>query len=152
MSVGVGTDVPFATMSIGGNYGHSRSTSRGLLTLIDLDGDGLSDKVYRRGHSVYWRRQTPHSVSDQAVSYGPEHELQGLEDFLLESGATDTWGGNISVGMGLSVSWPEGESFTTVYFSDVNGDGLPDLVRDGEVLFNSLEGGVPTFRTVQPVA
>ena len=40
------------------------------------------------------------------------------------------------------------ETFTkdTTYFSDVNGDGLTDLVNDGTVLFNHLDAnGVPTF-------
>jgi RHS repeat-associated protein len=31
------------------------------------------------------------------------------------------------------------------YFSDVNGDGLTDLVRHGEVWFNHLENGLPVF-------
>src|SRR5262249_25539596 len=41
----------------------------------------------------------------------------------------------------------DAETFTTgsVYFNDVNGDGLPDLVTGGTVLFNHLQNGVPTF-------
>ena len=43
-------------------------------------------------------------------------------------------------------SWSNSESSTTTYFSDVNADGLPDLITDEGVWFNTLENGVPTFR------
>ena len=41
-------------------------------------------------------------------------------------------------------------SKTTVYFSDINGDGLVDLVSDGKVYFNHIEfdasgNAIPTF-------
>ena len=41
-------------------------------------------------------------------------------------------------------------SKTTVYFSDINGDGLVDLVSDGKVYFNHIEfdasgNSIPTF-------
>ena len=45
------------------------------------------------------------------------------------------------VGLNLSTTTTE----QTVYFTDANGDGLPDLVLNGIVLFNSLQGGTPSF-------
>ena len=48
MTVGIGPVVPLTTASVGGNFNYSRSKSEGALTLIDLDGDGLADKVYKK--------------------------------------------------------------------------------------------------------
>jgi hypothetical protein len=46
----------------------------------------------------------------------------------------------VAFGLGAEVSWGD------AYFTDANGDGLPDYVSGGTVWFNHLDGnGVPTF-------
>lgn len=41
----------------GGSYNYSSDKSKGLSTLVDLNGDGLPDKVFRKGSTVYYRPQ-----------------------------------------------------------------------------------------------
>jgi hypothetical protein len=43
--VGLGATVWCSDNSVGGNFSYSRSRSKGLLTLIDLDGDGVDELV-----------------------------------------------------------------------------------------------------------
>jgi hypothetical protein len=46
---------------------------------------------------------------------------------------------------GLERDWTESE--TEIYFTDANGDGLPDIVSGGKILFNHIDAnGNPTFR------
>ena len=134
--VGLGATVWCSDNSVGGNFSYSRSRSKGLLTLIDLDGDGMADKVYKVDGKVYYRRCIPNG--EYSFGYGPETLLAGVADFLDVVGNTPSFGvqghfGEFNVNAGLPVS----VSDTRVYFSDVNGDGLPDIVTDKGVLFNN---------------
>ncbi|MEG1905686.1 MAG: hypothetical protein RR212_14920, partial [Bacteroidales bacterium] len=146
LSVGVGFNICMTSISVGGNFDYSESSSEGLLTMIDLDGDGLSDKVFKKDNKIYYRKQIPNG--EYNFSFGAKKELIGISDFLKESSMTTTWGLQASAGMSYSGGWPATTSTTSSYFSDVNADGLPDLITEGGVMFNSLNAqGVPEFRS-----
>ena len=142
-ALGVGVNVCMSTVSAGGNFDYSRSGSEGMLTLIDLDGDGLADKVYKLGDKVYYCKHIPQAGGQ--FKFADSVELKGITDFLSESSSTTTWGLQASAGVSLSGSWPTVKSTTNVYFADVNVDGLPDLITDYGVLFNTLRNGIPHF-------
>ncbi|MEG2070542.1 MAG: toxin TcdB middle/N-terminal domain-containing protein, partial [Bacteroidales bacterium] len=118
----------------------------GLLTLMDLDGDGLADKVFKQGNTVYFRKQI--AQGERSFTFGNKVALPGLRHFLEESSHTNTWGLQASAGVSYSGGWPKTTSTTSTYFADVNADGLPDLITEGGVLFNTLHNGVPTFTPV----
>ena len=161
MTVGIGPVVPLTTFSVGGNFNYSRSKSEGALTLIDLDGDGLADKVYKKRGKLYYRKHI--ADSDYHFHYDShEYELKdysdannprNLSDFLTEVSSTTTWGLQLSIGLAYSGSWPTTKSTTSVYFADVNADGLPDLITDNGVLFNVTErNGTVKFRNYYTLA
>ena len=139
VGVGLGGNVALSTISVGGNFDYSQSESEGALTLIDLDGDGLADKVFKNKDTMFFCRQIP--GSNGHFSYGPKQRIDGVTDFLKESSRTITWGLQASAGCSLSGSWPTTTSTTSVYFADVNADGLPDLITESGVLFNVTENG-----------
>jgi len=143
-TIGIGPVVPLTSLSVGGNFNYSRSKSEGLLTLIDLDGDGLADKVFKSGGGLYCRKRVANG--DTSFHYGPAVPVVGATDFLTETSNTTTWGLQASAGCAYSGSWPKTTSTTSVYFSDVNGDGLPDLITDNGVLFNVTESGNDTVK------
>lgn len=144
-SVGVGFNVCMTTVSVGGNFDYSRSSSEGMLTLIDLDGDGLADKVFRDGIGISYRKRL--QTASDSVVFGPQHAIVGVGDFLTESSSTTTWGLQASAGCSFSGSWPTTKSTTTTYFADVNADGLPDLITEEGVLFNTTQpGGTVSFK------
>ncbi len=146
-TVGVGLDpnVAMTTFSIGGNFNWSESASESLMSLVDLDGDGLADKVFVKNGTLHWRKQE--QPVNGIISFGGDSEITGPSHFLIENGKTSTWGAqaNIAVASG-SGNWPGTTSTTSTYFSDVDGDGLTDLIHDGEVYFNRLnEYNEPVF-------
>ncbi|MBO7492078.1 MAG: hypothetical protein J6T59_06530, partial [Bacteroidales bacterium] len=162
MTVGLGPVVPLTTASAGGNFNYSCSQSEGALTVIDLDGDGLPDKVYKKSNGkLYYRKHI--ADSEYYFHYDPEeHELQDYSDpahpesltnFLLDGSSTTAWGLQLSLGLAYSGSWPTTKSTTSVYFADVNADGLPDLITDDGVLFNVTErDGTVKFRNYYTIA
>ena len=143
-TIGLGPVVPLTSLSVGGNFNYSRSKSEGILTLADLDGDGLADKLFKSGDTLYCRKQI--FDSDTTFHFGPAKPVVGASDFLVEGSSTTAWGLQASAGCSYSGSWPKTTSTTSVYFSDVNGDGLMDLITDKGVLFNVTEKGNDTVK------
>lgn len=147
MSVNVGFDPDISTksFSVGGNFGYSQSVSEGLLSLMDLNGDGLADKVFVKGDRVMYRR----NLGDN--SFGAEHPiLSAPGNFFKEksktvSGGVEAHGPRVLplfAGAGISQT----TSTTTAYLTEVNGDQLPDIVVNGKVYFNHINAsGDPEF-------
>ena len=143
-AVGLGPNICFTNNSLGGNYSWSKSSSESLLTLVDLDGDGLADKVYVKGGKVYFCRHIQDSVGK--IRFDTPKIVSGISHFMRENSESKTTGVQVALGASGSISWTEGQSITSTYFADVNGDGLTDLVENGQVYFNSLNNdGVPKF-------
>ena len=138
-SIGLGANVALTSFSVGGNFNYSRSKSEGALTLIDLNGDGLADKLFKIGKTLVYRPQI--AIDDTTFNYGDSIHIEGVSDFLKENSSTISWGLQASAGIAYNGSWPTTKSTTSVYFSDVNADGLPDIVTDEGVLFNVTEPG-----------
>jgi RHS repeat-associated protein len=129
----------------GGKIGYNHSSSDGMLALIDLNGDNLPDKVFKRGDTIRFRlnRSGPDGKKEFE---DPPREVPTLPAISAESSDTVSFGGEVYVVANVFAN--HATTFTTgsTYFSDVNGDGLPDLVQGGRVLFNHLDAnGVPTF-------
>ena len=143
-SIGLGANVALSSVSAGGNFDYSRSQSEGLLTLIDLNGDGLADKVYKKSGQVWFRPQI--RDSETHFHFGTPVQLNGISDFLKETSNNIDWGLQLSALFNISGGWPTIKSTTSTYFADINNDGLPDLVTPAGALFNSLNSnGHPTF-------
>ena len=152
--VGILDGSPWKGNTAGGSYNYSSDKSKGLSTLSDLNGDGLPDKVYRKGGAVYYRPQKRSSGNNE-VLYGDAIKVSGISNFSTSKSSTNSGGVKATVGY-MSLTVVKGKDFsktktkTTEYFSDINGDGLVDLVSNGKVYFNHLEfdsngNAVPTF-------
>ena len=130
--------------SVGGKVGFTHSATDGKLALIDINGDNLPDKVFKGGHGVSFRLNT--SGPNGSTTFGPATPVPTLP--AISKGSSNTVSFGPEAYLGVTAMANHGVTFSTasVYFSDANGDGLPDLVNDGTVLFNHLDGnGVPTF-------
>ncbi|SEF70746.1 RHS repeat-associated core domain-containing protein [Nonomuraea solani] len=124
--------------SIGVKAGYSRSSDKGLLALLDVDGDHLPDKVFQNGGGFGFRKNLarPGGQPRFAAEITP---LQNLPGILGENASTRTVGAEAYPGAGaLQLNYVDTISTTGRYFSDVNGDGIPDLVNGGAVLFGRV--------------
>ena len=141
-TVGVGSDIVTTSFSGGGNYEYGKSEGRCRTMLTDLNGDGLKDIVYEEGGTVYYKRQY---ASGRQYRFAAAEKIQGLSRLSREVSKTHTWGVQMSLGANLSYSQPISTTYTDTYFSDVNADGLPDMIDGDRILINRLTDGVPTF-------
>ena len=85
--------------TVGGSYNYSSDNSKGLSTFVDLNGDGLPDKVYRKDGALYYRPQIRTSESGE-VLYGDAIKVVGISSFATTKSSTNSGGGKAVVGYG----------------------------------------------------
>ncbi len=96
---GVGPDDQSTTTTTtgGGGFNYSNDKSKGLSTFVDLNGDGLPDKVYRDGGALYYRPQLRDANSGE-ISYGEPIRVKGISGFSSSSSNTYSGGADVKVG------------------------------------------------------
>ncbi len=147
IEVGIGNPAD-KSMSIGGNYNYGYSSSEGLIALVDVTGDGLPDKVFRKNNQLYF-----HKMLYNGSSYSFDSKVDTLyfaSSFLKEHSSSDSWGleghlGLSGASINASGSNTSSDSYTPVYFSDVNADGLIDIINEGHVYFHQKQNGKHYF-------
>lgn len=119
------------------NYTYSENETFGKSQLVDIDGDGLPDKVFFNKNGIIRYRK---NLGD-SFSSGSALSTTGISGFPISKGNSysNSFGFEMSfkvVQGGITYSVTKGNS--PVYFSDVNGDGLVDMVYYGKVFFNRI--------------
>ncbi|NUQ24995.1 MAG: hypothetical protein HUU34_13670 [Saprospiraceae bacterium] len=135
--------------TVGGNVTSSDSESNGQTVLVDINGDGLPDKVFKENGLLKYRKNL--SAEGQAA-FGAKRIINGIYHFNITNNSTS--GGGLEAHpfpLFFGTSDIETESITSTYFSDFNGDGLIDIAYKGRVYFNHINSsGDPVF-TLQSI-
>lgn len=138
--LGVGADFNcwLKSVSLGGSYTYSENNSHSKLLFMDIDGDGLQDKVYNKLGPYYYRKLM---YSGNTVTFDTnEIRIDGLPSLGKSKSISHCWGleGHIFI---ANASWSKTftNSLTSEYFADVNADGLPDFISNENVYINSLD-------------
>ncbi|HEY0736351.1 MAG TPA: SpvB/TcaC N-terminal domain-containing protein, partial [Herpetosiphonaceae bacterium] len=142
--LGFNPAAPTKQGSFGGKVGYNESTSDGVLAFLDLNGDELPDKIFKDGDGFAFRlnQSGPNGTTEfgAAVTLPTLPAIARDKARMISAGAEAYLAANVFANRATTVTTG------SIYFSDANGDGLPDLIRDGQVLFNHLNAqGVPTF-------
>ena len=155
--VGLGFDSWLRTTNIEANANITPyAVNKGKSILIDLNGDGYPDLLFPSGFSnSRWNYQL---FNPQTNQYDSNHSFD-----LPTEGFSRSTSGGIAIGLGLhaglefdsspvatvglniGAQTSYSESRNKMYFSDVNADGLPDIVKDGQVWFNNSYGSNISF-------
>jgi RHS repeat-associated protein len=127
--------------SIGGSFSYSQSQSKGLLAMIDINGDGLPDKLFYDGSSdaLYYRPNL--SGTTGKTSFGDRLAINGINVFQKDKSSGYTVGLEAVALTALMAGANTGQTTntTTIYFTEANGDQLTDIVKDGQVYFNHID-------------
>lgn len=161
--VGIGADfLKIASAELGYNHSNSSSKSESIMLMVDINGDGLPDKIYK---GIYNNAERlcfiPNLGNNQFATNGIVIEgYSGNFSFSKTTSYTNGWSGNVGVkltnnakaSINVGMDWLNSESTTDTYLSDVNSDGLIDIVSNGVVYFNSISGyqnnvPIPSFST-----
>jgi len=125
--------------AFGASVAGSNSTNTTASTLQDINGDGLPDKIYQNGIVMFnngygWEEgRYGGNLGDIRKSFSESFSasLNGSLSQNFNSGNT-----SISGGLGYSYS----DNTTTYTLSDINGDGMPDVINNNVVTFNKGNG------------
>jgi RHS repeat-associated protein len=131
-------------LTVGGTFGAGSSEGKGILTFVDINGDLLPDKVFRRGNDLVWRKNL---FGEGSAGFGPVRPIVGVREFSVVSTSETNIGFEANItpffaGYENTTS----RTSTTTYFTDFNGDDLVDILHQGRIYFNHLDAnGNPTF-------
>lgn len=138
--------------TLGGDYQYTEGQGGGRLSMTDIDGDGLPDKILKNDWSspdtVFKYRKKGPDVSPFGGSLiTPENS----KAFSYSKNYTNAFGFQGTAGDLVSVSLSTGTSktkdFTYNYFTDANSDGIQDIVNNGQVYFGRVDNGVLKYTT-----
>ncbi|MBO9202430.1 MULTISPECIES: SpvB/TcaC N-terminal domain-containing protein [Niastella] len=149
VSVGIGGVVTSKNNSVGGSFSYSQSQSQGMLTMVDINGDGLPDKLFLdAGNNTLYYRPNLSGVTGN-TGFGNKIAITGVNVFQKDKTQGYTVGlealalGGLMAGANVSKSTTK----TTIFFTEANGDQLMDIVKEGKVYFNHIDPttGIITF-------
>ncbi|MDP4272254.1 MAG: SpvB/TcaC N-terminal domain-containing protein, partial [Bacteroidota bacterium] len=127
-------------LEAGYNHGVSTSKSDKKVIMIDINGDGLPDKVYSSSNGIWFMPNLGNSIFGEAIQIA-----SNLNQFAYTETKTTSngWSGEAGIklgkngaGVNAGKDWSEVLTNTPIYFADVNNDGLVDIVFNGVVYFN----------------
>jgi len=125
--------------SIGGALDLAFTRSEGLATMVDVDSDGLLDRMYCERGTCFYNRNLGFDAQHRAT-FEPRRSLEHFGgSFFRENSFSFGGGAQLHAGASLVVSRQRSVARTTRYLSDVNSDGFIDLVSDGAVRFGYLD-------------
>jgi hypothetical protein len=122
--------------SLSGNYAYNEDESSN--DWVDVNGDGLPDMVYNDGRVLF---NTGYGFADGS-DYGHS---------AVNENTSNTIGGGRGVSIGIAgyanisygVSYSSNTTVNDFQLIDINGDGLPDMIKDGQIAYNMGTGYLP---------
>ncbi|WP_170234731.1 SpvB/TcaC N-terminal domain-containing protein [Chryseobacterium hagamense] len=117
-------------------FGSSSSEAKTMQQLIDFNGDGIQDMIYKNSSGLYFSQG---SLNNGALSFGqPQPLLNFNNNFSLTKSKSSSSGWDRGLFItSKSVITSKSTSTTSTYLTDGNSDGLMDIVHNGEVWFNA---------------
>ena len=155
----IGVGFTGGTVNVGPSFSNSKSSNTGKVAFVDIDGDGLPDKLFKRGNKLFYRKNM--SADGKALLFGKVLLIPGVNSFsegnsisrslnadaAVEVGITNKLGASV----GISYTHSKDQDKTTTYLYDFNSDGLTDIAVNGQVYFNHVVDGKPVFSPASSV-
>ncbi|MBN2753625.1 MAG: hypothetical protein JXR81_02030, partial [Candidatus Goldbacteria bacterium] len=137
----LGVAVPYQGKNISAGYkvGFSNDNSYGVLSLMDIDGDNLPDKVFkdRSSGKFKWRKNISGACLGASNAFSNTvDEINGLNSIAKDYSIMTSKGPEAYVS-GVQALYNDSDGMTVgeKYMIDANSDGIPDLVDGGPVKF-----------------
>ncbi|KQR91417.1 hypothetical protein ASG01_13665 [Chryseobacterium sp. Leaf180] len=147
ISLGFGPCLPPISINkrntLGATISYDDNRAYGKSQLVDIDGDGILDKTfYTNSGAIRYRKNNKMGFGGVSGTTG----LPGGTPLSKHNSYNTTLGLEFSFSGGvIGFNYSDANTNAPTYLSDVNGDGLVDMVNYGEVFFNKIRNGTPEF-------
>ncbi|WP_084625894.1 SpvB/TcaC N-terminal domain-containing protein [Flavobacterium soli] len=139
----------YATVTVNLPLGESFPKDKGYVTMADINGDGLDDIIYKASSGLKYFASYRDQESGMVKYEDDQRNIGGVTMFSRSKGKTKTMFLE-SHNLKLQIPFSKKEFFygrfrtksemeTDIFFTDGNGDGLLDIVKDKLVLFNQAD-------------
>ena len=117
-------------------FGFSNTEAKTMQQLIDFNGDGIQDMIYKDNGGLYFSQG---SLTSGTLSFGaPQPLLNFNSNFSLTKSKSSSSGWDMGLFIkSRSMITSKSTSTTSTYLTDGNSDGLMDIAHNGEVWFNA---------------
>ena len=138
-----------ASVNAGASYSYTKSSNEGRIALVDINGDGMPDKVWKDADGrLYYRKNMNASLTNPV--FGDKQRIDGVSSFSVGTTTSNSLNANVATGFGpasagYAVDKTTDQSKATTYFQDFNSDGLIDIAVNGTVYFNHSDGNEVSF-------
>ncbi|MCE4065085.1 hypothetical protein LXM63_08255 [Chryseobacterium gleum] len=138
--------------TLGGDYQYTDGDGGGRISMTDVDGDGLPDKIVKNDWSspetaFQYRKKGRDTNPFEGTLLTPENS----KSFSYSKSYTNAFGFQATAGDLVAASGSFGTSktkdFTYNYFTDANSDGIQDIVSNGKIYFGRIDNGVLKYTT-----
>jgi RHS repeat-associated protein len=138
--------------TLGGDYQYTDGDGGGRISMTDVDGDGLPDKIVKNDWSspetaFQYRKKGRDTNPFEGTLLTPENS----KSFSYSKSYTNAFGFQATAGDLVAASGSFGTSktkdFTYNYFTDANSDGIQDIVSNGQIYFGRIDNGVLKYTT-----
>jgi RHS repeat-associated protein len=130
--------------TVGGSFDFDYTGNEGLVSMVDINGDGLPDKVIKQGNRLFYRANLKESNA-----FGALKPISGVNEFSASNALSFSLGLQIVPPLGFfGYNYTNTTTTTTTFMADFNGDGLIDIASNGQVFFNHINAqGEPVFES-----
>ncbi|HAO29519.1 MAG TPA: hypothetical protein DCQ68_21585, partial [Chryseobacterium indologenes] len=134
---------PYGHLMFGFPFGSSKAKARNAQQLVDFNGDGIQDMIYRvPDDGLYLRTGKLDDAGN--LSFNKSERIGNYTggDFNYTETSTSNSGWDMGAMVySKSEIGSSTQGTTKTYLIDANSDGLMDIVNDGQVWFNRFSSG-----------
>ena len=153
VGVGLGKVVWLRTLNIEGSGFWSKTWNDGSVTLVDLNGDGYPDRLWKlTPFYSTWKYQLLDPYSNQYGETG--YCSLPTNSFSHTVTKSKNYGGGVHAGfddagsgVNLGYQHTHSDATTDTYFADVNADGFVDIIDGSKVYYNVSSNNTIKFST-----
>ncbi|ASK31926.1 hypothetical protein CEY12_18230 [Chryseobacterium sp. T16E-39] len=127
----------YGHLMFGFPFGYSNAEARNAQQLIDFNGDGIQDMIYRvPGEGLFLRSGILDAQGNLTFSLSKKISNYGGDFSYTETSTTNSGWDMGAIVYSHSKTSSSSTGKTPIYLTDANADGLIDIVDNGDVWFN----------------
>lgn len=96
----IGVGFTGGTVNVGPSFSNSKSSNTGKVAFVDIDGDGLPDKLFKQGNKLFYRKNM--SADGKDLLFGKALPIRGVNSFSEGNSISRSLNADAAVEVGIT--------------------------------------------------